>query len=380
MRRAVDFAIAQSLALPIAAVLALVWANTFSLSYQQFARALTFPINDIGMAFFFGLAAKEIVEARAPGAALDTWRRAAMPVVAAVGGMVTPALLFVLLAHSTGHDQLLRGWAIPCATDIAFSAMVARSIFGRHPAVPFLLLLAIVDDALGLVVLALFYPAHELHIAIAIVLMAAAVSIAFLLRHNHVRVFWPYVFISGAFSWLALFWGGLHPALALVPIIPFLPHAPSDPGLFVEAPPYAHDALSEFEHSLRLPVQAVLFLFGLANAGVPLGSRGAGTWTVLTSVLVGKPLGIGLAVALAVVAGLQLPARLRWQDVVVVGCTASIGFTVALFFATAAFPPGETLAAVKTGALLSIVGAALAISAAKILGAGRFRASPAEYP
>jgi NhaA family Na+:H+ antiporter len=380
VRRAVKVAIEQSLALPIAAVLALVWANTFSLSYQQFAHALTFPINDIGMAFFFGLAAKEVVEARAPGAALDTWRRAAMPVVAAVGGMVTPALLFVLLAHSTSHDQLLRGWAIPCATDIAFSAMVARSIFGRHPAVPFLLLLAIVDDALGLVVLALFYPAHELHVTIAIVLMAAAVSIAFLLRHNHVRVFWPYVFIGGAFSWLALFWGGLHPALALVPIIPFLPRAPHDPGLFVEAPPYAHDALSEFEHRLRLPVQAVLFLFGLANAGVPLGSWGAGTWTVLTAVLVGKPLGIGLAVALAVAAGLQLPAQLRWQDIVVVGCAASIGFTVALFFATAAFPHGETLAAVKTGALLSIAGAGMAIAAAKILGAGRFRALRAEYP
>lgn len=380
MRRIVDYLIEHSLGLPIAAVLALVWANTFGASYSQFARALTFPINDIGMAFFFGLAAKEVVEATAPGGALDTWRRAAMPVVAAVGGMVAPALVFVLLVRLIGHDALLRGWAIPCATDIAFSALVARAIFGRHPAVPFLLLLAIVDDALGLGVLAVFYPAHELHVSVAIVLMAAALSIAFLLRRTGVRSFWPYVCIGGAFSWFALFWGGLHPALALVPIIPFLPHAASDPGLFVEAPPHAHDALSEFEHWLQLPVQAVLFLFGLVNAGVPLGSAGPGTWTVLTAILVGKPLGIGVAVAVAVALGLQLPGRLRWADIVVVGCTSGIGFTVALFFATAAFPPGPVLEAAKVGALLSIGAAAIAVTTAKVLGAGRFRASGPEYP
>ncbi len=380
MRRAIDFVIKRSLGLPIAAVLALVWANTFGASYDQFSRALTFPINDIGMAFFFGLAAKEVVEATAPGGALDTWRRAAMPVVAAVGGMVVPALLFVLLVRATGHDALLRGWAIPCATDIAFSALVARAIFGRHPAVPFLLLLAIVDDALGLLVLAAFYPSHELHIPVAIALMAAALSIGFLLRRNRVRIFWPYIFIGGAFSWFALFWGGLHPALALVPMIPFLPHAARDPGLFVEAHQHAHDPLSEFEHRLRLPVEGVLFLFGLVNAGVRLGSAGPGTWTVLTAILVGKPLGISLAVAVAVAVGLQLPGRLRWQDVIVVGCTSGIGFTVALFFATAAFPPGAVLDAAKVGALLSIVGAVAALAAAKVLGAGRFRASEPEYP
>jgi Na+:H+ antiporter, NhaA family len=380
VRRAVKYVFEHSLGLPIAAVLALVWANTFGASYAQFARALTFPINDIGMAFFFGLAAKEVVEATAPGAALDTWRRAAMPVVAAVGGMVVPALLFVLLVRMTGHDALMRGWAIPCATDIAFSALVARAIFGRHPAVPFLLLLAIVDDALGLAVLAVFYPAHELHLHVAIVVMAAALSVAFILRRKGVRTFWPYVCIGGALSWFALFWGGLHPALALVPIIPFLPHAPTDPGLFVEAPPYAHDALSELEHQLRIPVEAVLFFFGLVNAGVPLGSAGAGTWTVLTAILLGKPLGISVAVAIAVAVGLHLPPRLRWPDIVVVGCTSGIGFTVALFFATAAFRPGPVLDAAKTGALLSIGGAGLALTAAKVLGAGRFNASRAEYP
>ncbi len=372
--------IEHSLALPIAAVLALVWANTFTVSYGAFARALTFPVNDIGMAFFFGLAAKEVVEATAAGGALDTWRRAAMPVVAAVGGMVVPALLFVLVAHAIGNDGLLRGWAIPCATDIAFSALVARAIFGRHPAVPFLLLLAIVDDALGLAVLAVFYPAHALHLPVAIALMTAALSVAFVLRRTGVRTFWPYICVGGAFSWFGLFWGGLHPALALVPIIPFLPHAANDPGLFVEAPPYAHDPLSEFEHWLRLPVQAVLFFFGLVNAGVRLGSAGPGTWTVLTAILVGKPLGISVAVAIAVAVGLHLPGRLRWPDVIVVGCTSGIGFTVALFFATAAFPPGPILEATKVGALLSIVGAVAALAAAKVLGAGRFRASAPEYP
>src|SRR5207247_1692229 len=100
---------------------ALIWANTFAGSYARFAHSLAFIVNDVGMAFFFALAAKEVVEATAPGGALHTWRRAALPVVAAVGGMAGPALIYVGLVYASGHTELARGWAIPCATDIAFS-------------------------------------------------------------------------------------------------------------------------------------------------------------------------------------------------------------------------------------------------------------------
>jgi len=372
LHRAADVIVGNSLLLPVGAALALVWANTAAASYEHFTEALHFAVNDIGMVFFFGLAVKEVVEATAPGGALHTWRRAALPVVAATGGMAGPALIYLAIAGLWWHDPvLLRGWAIPCATDIAFSYLVARAIFRTHPAIPFLLLLAIADDALGLIILALFYPVGELHFGWFALLMTAAAGVSVALRRRRIRTFWPYVIGGGALSWWALFAGGLHPALALVPIVPFLPHAKRDPGLFVEAPPGAHDPLSQFEHSWKYPVQVILFFFGLVNAGVPLGAVGIGTWTVLVSILAGKPLGIGLSVAVAIAAGLRLPHGLYWRDLVVVGLAAAIGFTVALFFATAAFRPGPLLDQTKMGALLSISGAVAAMAAAFVLGVGR---------
>ena len=362
----------HSLLLPAGAVLALLWANTLSASYTRFAHALAFPVNDIGMAFFFALAAKEVVEATAPGGALHSWRRAALPVTAAIGGMVGPALIYVAFISASHEPALARGWAIPCATDIAFSYLVAKAIYRRHPAIPFLLLLAIADDAFGLIILALFYPVADLHLAIGGALMSVALASAWVLRRRRIRTFWPYVNAGGGLSWSALFWGGLHPALALVPIIPFLPHAARDTGLFVEAPASARDPLSAFEHWWKYPVQGVLFLFGLVNAGVSLGALGTGTWAVLAAVLAGKPIGIGLAVSLAVASGLTLPDRVTARDVPVIGFAAAIGFTVALFFATASFPAGPLLDQTKMGALLSVSGGGLAIAAAAMLRVGRF--------
>ncbi len=370
--RFLHFAVEHSLVLPVGAVVALIWANTFDGSYARFAHAFQFIVNDVGMAFFFALATKEVVEATAPGGALDGWRRAALPVAAAVGGMIGPALLYVAIVHAMGQTPLLRGWAIPCATDIAFSYLVAKAVFRQHPAIPFLLLLAIADDAFGLIVLAMFYPTGDLHLGIGVLLMAAALATSLALRRRGTRSFWPYVLAGGTLSWAALYWGGLHPALALVPIVPFLPHAARDPGLFVEAPAGAHDPLSELEHRLKYPVQVVLLFFALANAGVPLQTMEAGTWTVLVAIGAGKPVGIVATVAIAVAFGLHLPPRLRWPDIVVVGFMASIGFTVALFFATAAFPPGALLNQTKMGAMLSVSGSVAAMAAAVLLRVGRF--------
>jgi Na+:H+ antiporter, NhaA family len=125
-------------------------------------------------------------------------------------------------------------------------------------------------------------------------------------------------------------------------------------------------------------VQGILFFFGLANAGVPIAQYGPGTWAVLIAILAGKPLGIGAAVAVAVAAGLKLPRHVGWRDVAVVGCAAGIGFTVALFFATASFPPGPLLDQTKLGALCSVVSAAVAFGAAGVLKVGRFTALRAE--
>lgn len=348
------------------AAAALVWANLAHASYEWFAHALHFLVNDVAMVFFFALATKEVVEATAPGGALHSPRRASVPMLAAIGGMAGPASLYIALALAWGLPELLRGWAIPCATDIAFSYLVARVVLGpTHPAIPFLLLLAIADDALGLMMLAVFYPTGTIRPLEFGLLLAVALGIAYWLKRGRTRNFWPYVAGAGLVSWAAFYRGGLHPALALVPIVPFLPHARRDPGLFIEAP-HLHDPLNEFEHWWKRPVHVILFFFGLVNAGVTVTSVGPGTWIVLAAILVGKPIGIVLSTALCVWAGLHKPAGVTWGDLTIVGIIAGIGFTVALFFATAAFPPGELLDQVKMGALLSFGASVLAFLAAPV--------------
>ena len=373
LRQATKTFVDNSGLLILGTVIALVWANLERESYVHFAHGLHFIVNDIGMAFFFALAAKEVTEATAPGGALHSPRRAAMPLAAAVGGMLGPALIFVTLTIALDRPNLERGWAIPTATDIAFSYLAARIIFGAtHPAIPFLLLLAIADDALGLLIIAAFYPTGPLKLIDFAVLLGAGMLLAWRLQKRHVASFWPYVLGGGVLSWMAFYRGGLHPALALVPIVPFLPHAARDPGLFVGAP-HHHDALNEFEHRFKRPVAVMLFFFGLANAGVVLSNTGAGTWFVLISILLGKPLGILATTAIAAAAGLHLPKTVTWRDLTVVGIVAGIGFTVALFFATAAFPYGRLLDETKMGALLSFGAFVIGLIAARILKVGRFR-------
>ena len=165
LRQATKTFVNNSGLLMLGTLIALVWANLERESYVRFAHRLRFIVNDIGMAFFFALATKEVVEATAPGGALHSPRRAAMPLAAAVGGMLGPALIFVAMTIVLDRPNLERGWAIPTATDIAFSYLAARIIFGaKHPAIPFLLLLAIADDALGLLIIAAFYPTGPLRL------------------------------------------------------------------------------------------------------------------------------------------------------------------------------------------------------------------------
>jgi NhaA family Na+:H+ antiporter len=240
--------------------------------------------------------------------------------------------------------------------------MAARFIFpAAHPAIPFLLLLAIADDAMGLIILAVFYPSGPLSFLTLIVLMAAAVLLALWLQRRHTRSFWPYVIGPGALSWAALHWGGFHPALALVPIVPFMPHSPRDLGPFDPREKSRLDTLSRFEHWWATPVQFVLLLFGFANAGVAFAQIGPGTYYVLAGLMLGKPLGIFLFSQTARLAGGTLPPRMGSGDLLVVGGVAAIGFTVSLFFATAAFPAGAALAETKMGALLSFVAAPVAL-------------------
>jgi NhaA family Na+:H+ antiporter len=362
-------AIDNSLLLIAGAVTALVWANVSPASYESFTHALHFAVNDIGMVFFFALATKEIVEATLPGGALASPREAAVPVLAALGGMAMPATLYAVQAQAMGRSELMPGWAIPCATDIAFSYLTARLVFpARHPAIPFLLLLAIADDALGLIILALFYPSGPLSLPRFIVFMGLALLVARSLRRRRVRNFWIYSVIAGGLSWLALYLGGFHPALALVPILPFMPHAERDLGIFDPREHGLPDTMNRFERWWRVPVQVILFFFGLVNAGVPASSVGEGTWIVLSSLVAGKPAGILLFTFFGVALGLRAPGGLKYRDTFVLGVVAGIGFTVALFFATASFEPGRALDEAKMGALLSFVAAPLALGIGRLMG------------
>jgi Na+:H+ antiporter, NhaA family len=361
------FVIDNSLLLVAGTVVALVWSNASFNSYTHVTHALHFAVNDVGMVFFFALAAKEIVEATLPGGPLASPGQAAVPLLAALGGMIVPASLYVVQAMFDGRPELMSGWAIPCATDIAFSYMVARVLFPKdHPAIPFLLLLAIADDALGLVLLAVFYPSGPLSPVLFLALMTPGIGLSLWLKRRRVESFWPYVLAGGGLSWAALFLGGVHPALALVPILPFMPHAARDKGLFAEEEEYLPDTMNRFEHWWKTPVQLILFFFGLVNAGVPFGGIGRASWIVLSSLVIGKPVGIVLLAALGVLFGLRAPGGLRYRDMLVVGLAAGIGFTVALFFATAAFPPGAVLDEAKMGALSSFVAAPLAIGLGRL--------------
>ena len=424
MYRVWDFVTQYSLLLILGALLALIWANIDADSYHHFVeyplllndtigldyhhweeavgefyaagfgeaeRVLTlhYLVNDILMAFFFAIAAKEVWEAVALRKGALRGKKAATPLIATLGGMVGPISVYLGLAAFLGsdvYDAVARGWAIPTATDIAFSYLVGRMVFGAgHPAVRFLLLLAIADDAAGLIILAVFYPSGELA-PVWLLLSVGAAAGAFLLfnwlprkldrgdqlrrRSTWVRnrlSFWPYL-VAGALSWFGFAQSGLHPALGLLPVVPAIPHADRAFGFFAEAEQYLTDLLNHIEHLLKHPVEVVLFFFGLLNAGVEFSAIGAPTWLVLAGLLIGKPLGVlAFGYLGAHTLKLGLPEGMRTADLCVIGCVAAIGFTVSLFIAAVAFPPGAVQDAAKMGALFSFFGAVISLVAGRAL-------------
>ena len=131
-------------------------------------------------------------------------------------------------------------------------------------------------------------------------------------------------------------------------------------------------AASGFEIWWRYPAQAALFFFGLVNAGVPFHALEAGTWGVPIALIAGKPLGILMAAGVALAAGLHLPRRVGWRELIVLGFTAAIGFSIALFFCAALLPPGQLRSEMRMGVLLGLAGAPLALVSARLLRVGRF--------
>jgi NhaA family Na+:H+ antiporter len=355
--------------LPLGAVIALGWANTWPESYFRSAHALAFPVNEIGMAIFLGLVTQEALEAVMPGGALSAWRRWAMPLVAAAGGLLGST--FVYLAFITlSHEQVLApAWPVAGAIDIAAGYYVLKTIFRRRAAPHFLLVLAIATNAAGVLILAVWPAFTPEHLGAAIVLVAA-VALAAAIRRSRVRTFSPYFVVCGTLSWLAFYWAGVHPALALVPIVPFLPHRPRRGNPFADPEP--DGTVHRAEHEWNAVAQVVLFLFGLVNAGVLVRGADTGTSAVVIAALVGRPLGVLAGVALGAALGLRLPASLNWRDVAVTALATTSGFTFALFAATSLLPAGAVLTQIKVGALATAAGALVTYAAARLLRVGRF--------
>ncbi|HUH03608.1 MAG TPA: Na+/H+ antiporter NhaA [Kofleriaceae bacterium] len=363
-------------------IAALLWANLGPESYAAFLHyspfgehsdlTFHFLFNDIFMVFFFGIAAGEITEACLPGGALNPPRRAVNPILATVGGVVGPVAVYLIWAQATGDASIVNGWGVPTATDIALAWLVARMVFGKgHPAVSFLLLLAVADDGIGLGIIAVKYP-DPLHPTepVYLALVAVAMVAAFAMRRFGIKHFAWFVLGPGVLSWLGLLLAHLHPALALVAIVPFMPHAEKDFGLFAEEEeegPGAADTLNRFQAFFRTPVDFGLFGFGIANAGVMVSNVGNATWAVLVALIVGKTLGVFLFGAIGQLLGFPLPAGMGRGHLLVTGMIAGLGLTVALFVAGQAFVDPTLQGAAKMGALLSVLAAPLAFATGRLL-------------
>ena len=238
-------------------------------------------------------------------------------------------------------------------------------------------------------ILAIFYPQNALSPEWLLLSVGAALAVWYLFNYlprqmdkgdaarpvsTKVRArfgFWPYA-VAAALSWYGFQQAGIHPALGLLPVIPALPHADTPFGLFGADQPHKHDMLNDAEHGLKAPVEVILMLFGFANAGVVFSSMGEATWLVLIGLLVGKPVGILFFGWLAAVPmRLGLPEGMRVIDLLIIGFVAAIGFTVSLFIAAVAFPPGLVQDAAKMGALFSFGAVFVSIGVAKVIGVNK---------
>ena len=366
-REFLDSAASGGIVLIVAAALALVVANSpLAGSYFDALHAYAGPlslqhwINDGLMAVFFLLVGLEIKREMLDGQ-LSSWSRRALPGIAAVGGMIVPALVYV--AINRANPEALPGWAIPTATDIAFALGVLSLLGNRVPASlkVFLTALAIIDDLGAIIIIALFYTS-----GLSLAWLAAAFAvIAALVVLNRMGVLSlaPYI-VLGVALWIFVLKSGVHATLAGVALALTVPLRPS-PGLAkdLEASP-----LHRLEHALHAVVPFVIIpIFGFANAGVSLAGVGLSslaeplTLGVAAGLVLGKLAGVLGATALAVVLKFaDLPRYANWTHMVGIALLCGIGFTMSLFIGLLAFEGNEALqSAVKVGILAGSLVAAL---------------------
>ncbi|WP_374045091.1 Na+/H+ antiporter NhaA [Geobacter sp. AOG2] len=382
MKQRINLLLEFSVPMLTGVVVALTWVNLDPSGYHAFLKqplvlggSFHFITNELFMVLFFGIAAVEITKSCLPGGALNPPSRAVNPLLGTLGGVLGPVVVYLGLNAVIGGPKLHTGWGIPTATDIALAWLAARAVFGAaHPAVSYLLLLAVADDAVGLAIIAIFYPDPNLPVEpIWLLLTVLGMLVAYGLRRLKVKSYWPAVICGGALSWSGLHHAHLHPALALVFIVPFLPHGRRETKGLFEEDLADHTPLSQFEHEWKVLVDMGMFMFGLANAGVEFSSMGTVTWLVLAALLCGKPLGIFTFSWVASRFGFALPRGMHRTDLLTAGIIAGTGFTVALFVAGEAFADPTLQGAAKMGAMLSIASAGIGLAAARLLGIRRHK-------
>jgi NhaA family Na+:H+ antiporter len=319
-------------------------------------KPLLLWINDGLMAVFFCLVGLEIKRELLRGE-LSTFGQAALPVVAAIGGIAAPALIYVGI--NAGNAVALRGWAIPSATDIAFAVGVLALLGPRIPSSlkVFLLALAILDDLGAILIIALFYTADLHWVSLLLAGMGAAVLLA--LNRRGVTRLAPYL-LTGIFIWVCVLKSGVHATLAGVVVaiaIPMSANAAGEPTL-----------LEQLEESLHPWVAfAILPLFAFANAGVSLQGLSLAKLIepvplgIALGLFIGKPVGIFCASWVAVVGGLApRPEGASWAQLLGVGMLGGIGFTMSLFIGMLAFTDPAHAAPLRLGVLSGSLLSALA--------------------
>jgi NhaA family Na+:H+ antiporter len=417
---------ASGLVLLACAVVALVWANSpwreayaalwhvpigIRIGSVGFERDLHFWINDGVMTIFFFVVGLEIRREIHHGELSDL-RRAALPLAAALGGMLTPACIFFVI---NGAHASARGWGIPMATDIAFAVGVLTLLGSRVPASLRILLLAlaVIDDVGAILVIAFFYSSGVAPVGFVIVGLALAAIL--LMQLLGVRSPWAYA-PPGVVAWAGAYVSGVHPTLAGVAVGMMTPaQAWIGPQGFLERADESVSALRQkngneerellphLDHLNRARREAVspveriqhtlhgwvaygaMPLFALANAGVSLGeARFSGEPLlafigIAAGLVIGKPVGVVAFSWVAARMGVAaLPASVTWPQVALVGVVAGIGFTMSIFMSQLAFGAGATL---ETSKVAILVASALAAALAYGLGAAMLPAhSKSSHP
>ena len=353
---------ASGLVLLFAAIIALIISNSdlSELYFSTLNKYLFIGINKVGlklsvihwindalMAIFFFFVTLEIKREFLQGE-LSNVKQALLPIIAAVGGMLVPALFYVVI--NLGDSETLNGWAIPSATDIAFSLGVLSLLGKRVPLSlkVFLTALAIIDDLGAIVIIALFY-SGELSIKY-LILMLAAFIILLLINKFNIKKFLPYLVI-GLFLWDFTHNSGIHATIAGVLLAMTIPHRKKEKDFSL---------LIKIEHAISPYVAfGIMPLFAFANAGVSLEGLTFGSLLnkvplgILLGLFVGKQLGVFIFSYVAIKTKIaQMPNNTSWYNFYGVGVLTGIGFTMSLFVGNLAFAENmQYMDGVKIGVL-----------------------------